>query len=118
MVLINVVGVALIALIVWWFWLYKPKQIKAGGDETITIVVDNGVYQPAQIQLPAGKAITLRFLRKDQSPCAEVVQFPALELAKSLAVDKSTVVEIPALETGEYDFHCQMQMYRGKLVVG
>lgn len=25
MFMLNVAGVALIGLIVWWFWLYKPK---------------------------------------------------------------------------------------------
>lgn len=24
MLIVNIAGIALIALIVWWFWLYKP----------------------------------------------------------------------------------------------
>ncbi|WP_290487919.1 cupredoxin domain-containing protein [Idiomarina sp. UBA3162] len=32
--------------------------------------------------------------------------------------NKLKQIQIPALEPGEYDFHCQMQMYRGKIVVG
>ncbi len=26
MIIINILGLALIAWIVWWFWLYKPAQ--------------------------------------------------------------------------------------------
>ena len=29
MVLVNIAGFALIALIVWWFWLYKPREVAA-----------------------------------------------------------------------------------------
>lgn len=27
MLLVNLAGIALIALIVWWFWLYKPPEV-------------------------------------------------------------------------------------------
>jgi plastocyanin domain-containing protein len=27
MMIINLIGLALIALIVWWFWLYKPAKL-------------------------------------------------------------------------------------------
>ena len=30
MMIINIAGLALIALIVWWFWLYKPKEAELG----------------------------------------------------------------------------------------
>ena len=26
MLFVNIAGVALIALIIWWFWLYRPKD--------------------------------------------------------------------------------------------
>ena len=38
MLFINIAGIALIALIVWWFWLYTPKQMKLGeGDWVIAV---------------------------------------------------------------------------------
>lgn len=27
MMVINLLGLLLIALIVWWFWIYKPKAV-------------------------------------------------------------------------------------------
>ena len=44
---INLIGCALIALIIWWFWLYRGGQQKAApATEEATIVVDAGVYTP------------------------------------------------------------------------
>jgi plastocyanin domain-containing protein len=114
---VNVGALAVIALIVWWFWLSSPRAKQETGAAPIDILVDNGVYTPARIEVPAGRPITLRFLRKDPSPCAEKVLFDDLSVAADLAVDKPTDVKILANEPGEHEFTCQMHMYRGKLVV-
>lgn len=112
----NLAGLALIALIVWWFWLYRPPAAKPSNSDT-EIRVEQGVYQPAHLEVPAGRRLTLNFRRIDPSPCADAVIFPELAISQNLDVNKSTRVELPPLEQGEYQFHCQMQMYRGKLRV-
>ncbi|WP_346837547.1 cupredoxin domain-containing protein [Microbulbifer sp. SAOS-129_SWC] len=117
--LVNVIGLLLIAAIVWWFWL-GPKRHTAesvSGSEKLQILVKDGVYEPDRIRLPAGEEATLHFRREDASPCAEYVLFPDLEVSAQLAVNRDTEVHIPAAEPGEYPFTCQMQMYRGTLVV-
>ena len=116
MLLINIAGLLLIALIVWWFWLYRPGDVEAGTGDTV-ILVDNGVYQPAHIRLSPNAPTTLYFQRKDPSPCSETVQFPALDISETLPLNKTKAVQLPALQPGEYAFHCQMQMYRGQLKV-
>lgn len=117
--LINVAGLVLIAAIVWWFWL-GPKRHSTpavNAAEKLQILVKDGVYEPDRIRLPAGRATTLHFRREDPTPCAEWVLFPDLEVSAQLAVNQDTEVKIPATEAGEYPFNCQMQMYRGTLVV-
>lgn len=116
MIIINVLGLGLIALIVWWFWIYKPKDV-AVNDQKLIVTVEDGVYQPAHIKLPANQGATLQFLRKDASPCAESVLFPDLEITQTLPVSQLTDVTLPPLAPGEYPFHCQMNMYRGVLKV-
>jgi plastocyanin domain-containing protein len=116
MLIINVAGLALIGLIVWWFWLYKPGEVTPG-DAELVIVVENGIYTPARIKLAANRATQLHFLRKDASPCAEMLLLPNLEISQSLPLNKPTSVTLPPLAAGEYAFHCQMQMYRGVLKV-
>lgn len=116
MVLINIAGLLLIALIVWWFWLYRTKDVEAGSGNLL-IVVENGVYQPSRIKLTANQPANLQFLRKDSSPCSETLQIPALEISENLPLNQAKDVQLPAMKPGKYDFHCQMQMYKGQILV-
>ena len=116
MVIINISGFLLIVLIVWWFWLYKRKVVMVSEDG-VTITVENGTYQPSRIKMPAGKAVDLLFLRKDQTPCASTVLFSSLGISEELPLNKLKQVSLPPMEVGEHEFNCPMQMYRGSLIV-
>ncbi len=116
MLIINSLGILLIALIVWWFWLYKSKET-AVSDDQITVIVENGIYQPSRIKLPAGQSVSICFLRKDPGPCSATLVIPDAEISQELPLNKAMLVELPAMEKGEHPFHCQMQMYKGKFLV-
>lgn len=116
MLIINIAGVVLIALIVWWFWLYKPKEAELG-DNDLVVIVENGTYSPSHIKVTAGSPIEIKFLRKDQSPCSEALLIPDLQISDTLPLNKVKIIQLPALSSGEYAFHCQMQMYRGQITV-
>jgi plastocyanin domain-containing protein len=116
-ILINLLGVALIVGIVWWFWLYKPRQIVETASGPVTVVVEDGVYSPSRIKLPRGETVTLRFLRKDASPCAAFVVIDAIDFSEELPVNKPRDLTVKFDTAGEYEFACQMKMYRGVLVV-
>lgn len=117
MIIINLLGLALIAVIVWWFWLFRPSPPFDLTAEDVTIVVDNGVYQPSVIKVPANQMVKLQFYRKDASPCAATVLFPTLEISEELPVDAVKQVDLPPMPSGEYAFHCPMKMYKGMLIV-
>lgn len=115
--LVNILGLAAAAFIVWWFWLSNnPPEAKAGAG-ALDIIVDGGVYEPSVIRAAAGKPLRLRFLRKDKSPCAEKVIFSGLDVSAELPVGQPREVEFTPKSPGEYEFTCQMAMYRGKLIV-
>lgn len=114
--LVNLGGIAVIGLIVWWFWLSKPKGRKESGAQPIDVLVENGVYTPARIEVPVGRPIVLRFNRKDPSPCAEKVVFDDFGISADLPVNEKTDVVVIPQQAGEYEFTCQMKMYRGMLV--
>jgi len=116
MLLINIAGFALIALIVWWFWLYKPKESELGENDLV-ITVENGTYSPSRIKVPTGEPVEIKFIRKDQSPCSETLLIPDLQISDTLPLNKLKTIQLPALAAGEYAFHCQMQMYRGLITV-
>jgi plastocyanin domain-containing protein len=114
--LINLGGLVTIGFIAWWFWIAKPQSRQESGVKPIEVLVDNGVYTPARIEVPAGRPILLEFLRKDQSPCAEQVIFDDLGIVAELPVGEKTRVTVIPPQPGEYEFTCQMKMYRGVLV--
>jgi plastocyanin domain-containing protein len=114
--LVNIAGLVLVGLIVWWFWLSKPKAQRVASG-VIDVIVDGGVYTPARIEIAAGQPVTLRFLRKDPSPCAEKVLFDDLGIAADLPIGQPVELTVTPKVSGEYAFTCQMQMYRGTLVV-
>ncbi|PKG80813.1 plastocyanin [Colwellia sp. 75C3] len=117
MMMINIAGLVLISLIIWWFWLYKPKEVEVSSTNDIKIVVNNGVYQPARIKIKAGQQTVIQFIRKDSSPCASMVLFPDVEITQELPFNGNKSVLLPPMKSGEYPFHCQMQMYKGILIV-
>lgn len=116
--LINIVGLVMIGLIVWWFWM--PSTGKSQETEIrneLSVVVDKGVYEPALIHARAGQPLILHFDRRDPSPCAEQVVFHGLDVSEFLDNGKVTTVTLQKLPQGEYRFTCQMQMYQGRLIV-
>ena len=121
-IIINVIGIALICLVIWWFWLYKPKYtastiVNTQSGNIIEILVKDGVYTPPYIQMKSNEPFTLRFTRKDASPCAEIVNFNSLNIARTLPLNEPIDINFKIENPGEYEFTCQMAMYRGKLII-
>lgn len=113
----NLLGLLVIATIVWWFWLYKPEEATSAEQGIINVLVENGVYEPARIQIPAHQTSTLRFLRKDTTPCSATVIFNGLDISSDLPVNHPKNIEVTPSKSGNYTFGCQMQMYKGELIV-
>ncbi len=114
--LINAAGLVLIGLIVWWFWLSRPAARRADA-APITVVVEDGVYSPARIEVAPDRPVVLRFLRKDPSPCAAKVIFADLGVSADLPIGEEQEVRLAPQRPGEYEFTCEMHMYRGSLLV-
>jgi len=116
-ILVNLVGLALIAGIAWWFWLYQPKAAAQSKSGAVSITVDDGIYSPSRVSVKPNEAVVLRFLRKDPSPCAAMVIFDDLDISEELPVGKPKDIRLKVDKPGTYAFTCQMKMYRGELVV-
>jgi plastocyanin domain-containing protein len=118
-IMINILGLILVGLIIWWFLIAKPRtqNVLNNTENSLDIIVENGVYEPALIRAKVGQTLELRFLRKDKSACSEVVIFDKLNVSAQLPINKYYVVNLTLTEPGEFEFTCQMGMYRGKLIV-
>ncbi len=116
--LINIIGIVLIIGVIWWFWLYHPhSDVKVTKDAFIEILVEDGVYNPAVIGATVGRPLTLKFLRKDSSPCSKTVFFEDFGISEELPLNKSKDIVITPSKAGNFEFTCQMKMYRGRLEV-
>lgn len=117
MMIINLFGLTLIALIIWWFWIYKPDTQAQTNATGLVILVSDGVYSPKKIKIEAGRSQIIQFLRKDATPCAETIIFPDIEVSENLPLGKTESIVLPPLSVGKYEFHCPMKMYSGTLIV-
>jgi len=115
--IVNGIAALIIILVILWFFGGRSSADLAESDVPITILIKDGVYQPSYIQIPSGKAVTLRFLRYDTLPCASSVQFTQLNLAYSLPMNKPIDITIPPQPAGEIEFTCQVGTYRGRIII-
>jgi len=121
-ILVNLAGVALIAGIAWFHWgpRRETRAAAADGRQEAAITVRGG-YSPDVIVVDAGRPVRLRFIRQETSACTERVVFDAvgpdgMEVSRHLPTGEEVIIDLPALEAGEYPFACQMGMVRGKLI--
>ena len=119
-IVVDVGGLVLIAFIVWFFWLVKAKGVRAsltsaGYQEQMVLV--KGGYTPDVIVVEAGKPVRLNFVRQESAACSEMVLLPAFNKSASLPEGETVPVEFLPKEPGEYEFACQMGMFRGKVIV-
>lgn len=114
--IVSVGGVFLIGFIYWFFFGKKGKEAHAAESGDAAILVDGG-YNPSVIKVPKGKETSLKILRKDANTCLEEFVLPAFKKSSYLPLNKEVVIKIKPKETGEFGFHCGMNMYHGKIVV-
>lgn len=113
-------GLSLIAFIVWFFWLKRSRGTRAaetsGGYQEAMILVKGG-YTPDTIIVTRGKPVRLNFRREETAACSEKVVFQDFNKSADLPTGELVPVELLPKEPGEFEFACQMGMFRGRLVV-
>ena len=112
--LVTIVGIA------WFFW--GPRKggfraaVSSSGYQEAMVLVKGG-YTPDVIVVQHGKPVRLNFRREESAACSEMVVFG--DFGKSATLPEGEIVPIEFLpeKAGEYEFTCQMGMFRGKLIV-
>ena len=117
---VDLIGLFLIVLVAWFFWFSKRKGAHIGiapsGIQEAMIVVKGG-YTPDVLIVKSGKPVRLKFNRQETSACSEMVLFPDFNKSARLPEGETVTIEFTPEQPGEYNFQCQMGMFRGKLVV-
>lgn len=119
-IIVTLSGILLSAFIAWFFW-FAPRgraraAVGAGGAQEIAITVKGG-YSPDIIVVKSGQPVRLTFTRQESSSCSEQVIFSDFGKSAMLPEGEPVTLEFTPEKSGEYDFHCQMNMLRGKLIV-
>lgn len=119
-VLILVAAVALVGLIIWWFFGKRKtssvSSTRNGDKQTVEIVVDGG-YKPGVVELERDVRADIVFVRKDTSACFEEVVLPDFGVRTHLPVNKPHTITINPTQAGEFKYACGMNMFFGKVVV-
>jgi len=119
--LVTVLGL-LAALWVLWYFLVPPRPAaqltgRADGRRRDVDVLVKGGYEPAVISIQPGERVRLNFYRDETDSCSERVVFEGLDVSRALPAFETTTVELGPLPSGEYPFHCAMNMLKGRIVV-
>jgi plastocyanin domain-containing protein len=119
-IIVLIVGVALIAFVVWFFFFGEgvraAASVGAGGMQQIKVTVKGG-YTPDVIVVKRGLPVELDFYRDETSNCTERVVFGDFGISRTLPAFETTPVRFTPERAGEFTFTCGMNMVRGKLIV-
>lgn len=114
-ILITIGGVFFIGLI-YWFFFGKKEEAENSKSDTIDITVSGG-YKPGKIKIKVNQEVTLVFTRTDTNSCLEDVYIPDFSIKEYLPLNTPIPVKIKPEHKGEYDLHCGMNMFHGKIIV-
>ncbi len=112
-------GVALIALVLWYFFGEREAvraEAAAGGVQAVKVTVKGG-YAPDVIVVRQGRPVRLDFYRDETASCSDTVVFGDFGISRPLPAYQTTAVEFTPDTAGEFTFTCGMRMMHGKLVV-
>ncbi len=116
---VFIAGLALIAFIVWFFWLKRSTGVRAaeasGGYQEVMVLVKGG-YTPDTILVRAGKPVRINFRREETAGCSDKVIFADFQKSADLPTGEFVSVELMPKKPGEYSFACPMGMFRGRLI--
>ena len=119
-ILITLGGLVTIAAIAGFFWGPRRNGVRAAltssGHQELMVLVKGG-YTPDTIEVQAGIPVRLNFRRDESAACTEMVVFPDFARSVALPEGETVPVEFTPDRGGEYAFHCQMGMVRGRLLV-
>lgn len=112
-IVVTATGSALVALIFWFF--FGKREEGSTASDRHTVIVDGG-YKPSTIRLIQGKPASLTFVRKDPNSCLEEIVFPDYKIKEYLPLNKPVTITLNPPYKKQSEFHCGMNMFRGRLV--
>jgi plastocyanin domain-containing protein len=111
---------ALVALVLALAACNKPAEVKPSASGRVEIAVTSSGFEPANVDVPAGKPVTLVFNRKTDKTCAKEIVIPmpdGSKLTKKLPLDTPVEVATTFSKSGKLTYACDMGMVKGTINV-
>ena len=93
------------------------QQSRSGQSAEVHVDVTERGFEPADVKVPAGKAVTLVMTRKTDQTCAKEVLFPSLNQRYPLPLNQAVRIDLPASQKGTLSYQCGEKMIGGQVVV-
>jgi len=93
-----------------------PVVGKPNAEGKVLVKATEEGFEPAKIEAPAGKPLTLVFRRDVERTCMTGVVFPELAIEKELPLGTDVVVEVTPKAGGTITFQCPMGMGKSAIV--
>lgn len=119
-IFVTITGFGMIVFIIWFFWMKKAKGTRAtssGSGRQEALIMVKGGYTPDVVLVKKDQPVRLNFLREETASCSEMVLLPDFQKSARLPTGETVPIEFIPRESGEFEFTCQMGMFRGKLIV-
>lgn len=82
--------------------LAAPAQVRSADEIEVTITIKDHKFDPAEIRVPAGKAVKLTV--KNQDASAEEFESKTLKVEKIIAGNATAVIRLKPLAKGSHKF--------------
>ena len=94
-----------------------PKPAPPPKPPIFSITVTAKGFEPSDVRVPAGRPVTLRFLRTFERTCATeiVMQHGGKKLVKDLPLNKTVELTLTFPKAGRVGYACAMDMIRGSI---
>ena len=102
---------------------HEAQETSPAGDDSpamsarFEIEANSEGYVPAMVHVEPGQEVTLIFTRTTDETCATEVVMPMHDIEVDLPLNEPVEVTFVADESGEIEYSCGMNMWKGKVVV-
>jgi plastocyanin domain-containing protein len=99
------------------FVLIRTRPEQSSGPAQVRHISVNGSCRPSAVHVNPGQPTRLIFRRQDTAPGSERIVLSDYGISAQLAAFEEVVVDLPPSDPGEHEFTCQMETFRGTLIV-
>lgn len=85
--------------------------------DSYRITVSKEGFIPNEIKITKNSYSKLAFIRLDAENCAEEVVFKSLNITKKLPLGEVVLIDLPKDFSGELNYACGMDMFKGKVII-